>query len=251
MKRALFVSDIHIQSPQDPKYGLFLRFLDHLIAHPPGHLFLLGDIFDLWIADRPYFTQRYEAAAEKIRGLRARGTEVHYFEGNHDLDLRLYWQHKIGVDVQDSAAFYQIGALKVRVEHGDQMDPDDRGYLFLRWFLRTPFMRWMGRILPNALVRWIGEKASHASRDYTSRIKTTSDQRSVEVIRKHARTVYAENPFDVFVSGHVHVLEDSIQEAGGARFRCFNLGTWLKEPVVLEITEERMELRPVAALIGG
>lgn len=235
MTRALFVSDIHITSPQDPKHDLFVRFLDKILSSESGHLFLVGDIFDLWVADRPYFVDRFHVIIERIRELRARGWEIHYFEGNHDLDLKLFWQHKLGVDVQDSAAFYEIAGKRLRVEHGDLMDPDDRGYLFLRWLLRTPFMRAMGRALPNRLVRRIGERAAKASRDYTSNVKTTSESRSIEVIRKHAAKVYPERPFDIFVSGHVHVLEDSVQEVGANEFRCINLGTWLREPVVLQM----------------
>lgn len=234
MTRALFVSDIHIRSAQDPKHDLFLRFIEKLKANPPAHLFLVGDIFDLWIADRRFFVNRYPALIEALRGLRGKGTEIHYFEGNHDLDLRLFWQHQMGFDVQDSAAFYEINGKIFRVEHGDQMDPEDRGYLFLRWFLRTPVMRFLGRYLPDSVVRWIGERASHASRDYTSNVKTASRERSLTKVRTHAQKVYAEEPFDVFVSGHVHVLEDSTQEVGGRKFRCFNLGTWLDQPSVLE-----------------
>ncbi|MBX3021742.1 MAG: UDP-2,3-diacylglucosamine diphosphatase [Bdellovibrionales bacterium] len=251
MNRALFVSDIHISSPEDPKHGLFLRLLDKLKMQPPGHFFMVGDIFDLWIADRPYFVERFATLIEKIRELRAQGWEIHYFEGNHDLDLRRFWQHKLGVDVQDSAAFYQIAGKKLRVEHGDQMDPTDRGYLFLRWFLRTPLLRFLGRYLPNALVAWIGERASHASRDYTSNVKTASSQRSIDVIRRHAQKVYADQPFDIFVSGHVHVMEDSVQENGKNSFRCFNLGTWLKEPVLLEIEDKHSGFRRLEEFLGS
>lgn len=245
MNRALFVSDIHISSPNDERAELFGRFLDKAFEIKPKHLFLVGDIFDLWIADRNFFVESYSGIIAKLVRLKDAGVEVHYFEGNHDLDLDVFWKNKLGFDVHDSAAYFEIGGRVVRVEHGDQMDPEDRGYLFLRWLLRTPVVRAAGRHLPNGLVRKIGQHASETSRDYTSNVKVASDEKSIANIRRHAILAFQDQPFDLFVSGHVHVKEDSQQTAGKKHFRCINLGTWLKEPLILDMRDSSISLIPV------
>ena len=250
MNRALFVSDIHIKSPNDERAELFGRFLDKAFELKPKHLFLVGDIFDLWIADRNYFVDTYSTLIEKLVRLKTVGTEIHYFEGNHDLDLDVFWHKKLGFEVQDSAAYYEIGGKVVRVEHGDQMDPEDKGYLFLRWFLRTPAVRGLGRYLPNSAVRWVGMRASETSRDYTSNVKVASDEKSIQNIRTHAINAFEEKPFDIIVSGHVHVREDSEQVAGKKKFRCINLGTWLKEPLVLDLRTGECRLISVQRFIS-
>jgi len=249
VSRALFVSDIHISSPHDSRAGLFRRFIEKCRQDPPAHLFLVGDIFDLWVADRSFFVEAYQPLIDELLQLKHLGTEIHYFEGNHDLDLRLYWQHKLGFDVQDSAAFFELYGRCVRVEHGDQMDPEDRGYLLLRWFLRTAFMRFLGRALPNRWVRWIGRRASSASRDYTTQVKVASDEQVRAKIRDHALRVYPEKPFDLLLSGHVHVREDSELGVSGRKVRCVNLGTWLKEPLVFELKSEGGRLVAVEDLL--
>src|SRR5690606_10447535 len=124
----------------------------------------------------------------------------------------------------------------VRVEHGDQMDPDDKGYLFLRWLLRTPALRGLGRNLPNAAVRWIGERASRLSRDYTSQVKVISESEVRAKFLRHIDSAFAEKSFDVLVCGHVHVADDLTLDREGRTVRAFNLGTWLKEPLVLDLT---------------
>ena len=209
-------------------------------------LFLVGDIFDLWIADRRRFVREYKAVAEKIQLLRLGGMRVHYFEGNHDLDLRLFWQHQIGVDVHSEAAFFELNGVKLRVEHGDQMDPDDSGYLFLRWFLRTPLMVFLGRYLPNFVVDWIGQQASEKSRTYTTEVKSASDDQVREKIKAHALRAYTENEFDVLISGHVHVAVDMRFDA----FRCLNMGTWLKEPMVVWMDGAKVELIRVSEFMS-
>jgi UDP-2,3-diacylglucosamine hydrolase len=250
VSRALFVSDIHISSATDPKAGLFLRFLDVCTHAEVTDLFLVGDIFDLWIADRSYFTREYSDIIVKIRQVISSGIRVHYFEGNHDLDLRIFWQHQIGVDVYSEAAFFTVNGLKLRVEHGDQMDPDDRGYLFLRWLLRTKFMIALGRYLPNFAVRWIGRRASAKSRDYTSQVKAASDEEVRRKIREHARRAFSQTPFDILICGHVHVAEDTIEEYAGSKYRCINMGTWLKKPILLDLNGDHVELKSVEEFVG-
>lgn len=248
MKRALFVSDVHIKASQDPKCEAFLRFLKRCREIQVDDLFLVGDIFDLWIADRDFFIANYALVVESLKALHDSGTRVHYFEGNHDLDLDVFWREQLGFFVYDRASFFEIGDYTVRVEHGDQMDPEDRGYLFLRWFLRTPLMRWMGRNLPNAWVKWIGEKASGASREYTTSIKAATDEQVQSKIERHAYKVFEKRPFDILVSGHVHVADDRFFVVHGAKFRSVNLGTWLREPLVFEIHGEKARLIQVSAL---
>ena len=240
--KVLFVSDIHIGAPDDPRARLFTAWLDRVLADPPTHLFLVGDIFDLWIADRRYFIERYAAVIARLRRLRAAGCELHYFEGNHDLDLEVFWARDVGARVYDRPTLFELDGRRVLVEHGDQMDPSDRGYRFLRWLLRTPVVRALGRWLPNRVVRAIGERASRTSRHYTTEVRPSSEGRAREVIRAHVSRLLQAQNFDVFVAGHVHVIEDTV--VGQARV--FNLGTWLKEPRVLQMLGGVTTLLPIS-----
>ena len=250
MSRALFVSDIHISSPDDANYALFMRFLEKCLLIGVTDLFLLGDIFDLWISDRRYFTGRYQEVIARIRQLVACGVRIHYFEGNHDLDLRRFWQHQLGVHVYSEAAYFSLGGLRLRVEHGDQMDPSDQGYLFLRWLLRTPLLVLMQRYLPDWTVKWIGQRASRVSREYTSQVKVSTDTRACGIIRDHALRAYRQAPFDIIVSGHVHVREDATYGVESSEIRCINLGTWLKEEGrILELNGKSTRLMSVGEFL--
>jgi UDP-2,3-diacylglucosamine hydrolase len=242
MADAWFVSDIHIDSMQDPKARDFLAFLNTLTEDRPAtHLFLVGDIFDLWVGPHQYFVDRFEPIVQRLRQLVNSGVEVHYFEGNHDLHLQNYWQNNLGVQVHSGPEYFEINAKVLRVEHGDQTDPDDKGYRFLRWFLRTPPLRLLAHNLPQKAVSWIGTKASHASRDYTSQVKTIDSKTAIQKLRTHADKAYAQNPFDLLVNGHVHIVDDYQAE----NFRAINLGTWLEKPRALHISVTTPQLVPL------
>jgi UDP-2,3-diacylglucosamine hydrolase len=229
--RFVFVSDLHIQDCNDEKAKAFLLFLDQLIARPPRALFLLGDIFDLWLADRRLFVDRYRQIWQKVRTLVEVGVEVHYFEGNHDLDLEPFWGRVVGCRVHLGPALIHLGGLHARIEHGDEMDPEDRGYLWLRWWLRTGFMRWLGRSLPDAVIAWIGTRASHASRAYTTdKARALSEDSVRRKIHVHVERMKANQDFRLHISGHVHLVEDTEIMTSFGPVRVVNLGTWLTGP---------------------
>ncbi|NIV17719.1 MAG: hypothetical protein GWN47_04755 [Woeseiaceae bacterium] len=238
MASAIFVSDIHITSPECPRGQLFASFLRTLSGGQElTHLYLLGDIFDLWVADHRYFVDRYHEIIAELRRLRAEGVEVIYFEGNHDLHLRSYWSDRLGVAVHAGPVYVRHGETRLRIEHGDQMDPDDKGYRFLRWFLRTPPVRWLICNLPGAVIRRIGERASAASREYTSQTKTIESDEAVAKIRSHAKKAFDERPFDIILSGHVHVRDDCELEGRSGTFRSVNLGSWLDAPCYFALND--------------
>lgn len=238
MLNAYFVSDLHISSPQDARGVLFLHFLKSLgRANSVSHLFLVGDIFDLWVAAHQYFIDKYRAIIDEILRLRNEGVEIHYFEGNHDLYLRHYWGKEVGLTVHEGPAYFELGHQTVRVEHGDQMDPDDKGYRFLRWFLRTPPMKFLMCRLPGRLVVRIGERSSHTSRIYTSETKTITREETISKIRAHAEKVHAQMPFDLIISGHVHVRDQYLVQDGRIAFKSVNLGSWLDAPCYYQINE--------------
>ncbi len=238
MLNAYFVSDIHIGSPDEPRATLFLAFLRKLVGgQNASHLFLLGDIFDLWIAAHSYFIERYRPITDEIVRLRDEGVEIHYFEGNHDLYLRHYWDKEIGLAVHEGPAYIELGHQTIRLEHGDQMDPSDYGYRFLRWFLRTPPLKFLIPRLPGSLILRIGESASTHSRVYTSESKTITRKDTLRKIRTHAEGAYEETPFNLIISGHVHVRDQYLVQDGTIAFKSVNLGTWLDAPCYYQIDD--------------
>ena len=232
---AYFVSDVHLDSEADSRGHCFLQFLKELEKEKlVTHLFMVGDIFDLWVGDHGYFKQRYSNIISALVSLKKRGLEIHYFEGNHDLYLSKFWQDELGFIIHEGPEFFQLGPYRVRVEHGDQMDPDDRGYLFLRWFLRSPPVRFLSLSLPGKVLKWLGERASQQSRKYTSEVKTISKEESLSKLHIYAEKIFSSDPIDFFISGHIHIRSDKMI----GKTRVLNLGTWLDRPCYFQLSQE-------------
>lgn len=239
---AYFLSDVHLRNLDQPEAQVLLGLLEDMGSRIRAtHLFLVGDIFDFWLGGHEYFVRKFSPIVDHLRRIVSGGVEVHYFEGNHDLYLRDFWQDHLGIRVHVRAGLFQLGNLRVRVEHGDLMDPADRGYRFLRRLLRTPVIEYAGNRLPGGLLAQIGRVASRTSRRYTSQHKTISDERARTAVRSHAERTVHEEPFDLLITGHVHVRDEHEFEVDGRTVRSVNLGSWADSPCAFRITDTHQE----------
>lgn len=235
---AYFVSDLHLGEPEDQRTQLFLKFLKGLRGQSNcTHLFMLGDIFDLWIAHHFYFIYKFAVILEQLQRLLEEGVVIHYFEGNHDLYLKKYWQDELKICVHEGPVHIELDDLILRLEHGDEINPNDKGYIFLRWWLRTPLMKWVAHHLPENLLVQLGKLASQGSRQYTSEIKTQSQAMAKMMMLDHAHRVFSSQYFDLLIAGHLHVHEDRQVSEEGTNFRIINLGSWLEQPQVLRLAQ--------------
>jgi UDP-2,3-diacylglucosamine hydrolase len=232
------LSDLHLKSDKDPQSQALVSFLEEifLTASPEDTLVLLGDIFDLWVGGHQVFYENYKKAVDAIAKLKTKGVRIIFIEGNHDLHIEPFWEKKIGAEVYVQAYYLNLPGLVVRLEHGDEINQEDKAYLRLRAFLRHPILKFLAQNLPGVFWKFIGTKASQTSRSVSqkSRSKEGQDQRMIGQIRAHVQRAYNEKPFDLIVSGHMHIFDDwsfSLDARGpGALVRSINLGSWLTEP---------------------
>ncbi|WP_413612574.1 UDP-2,3-diacylglucosamine diphosphatase [Bdellovibrio sp. HCB-110] len=230
---AWFLSDIHLKTAEERNGKILLRFLRSLREKNPQdvHLFLLGDIFDLWVGGHTYFARKFQPLMDALRDLKQAGARITYIEGNHDVHVEGFFQKKLGIEVFVEAQYYLIEGLRVRLEHGDLINRNDEKYLKYRSIIRNPFIKPLGNILPGQFWDHIGNKASKKSRARSGHYRVSNEGPLIEMIRSHATKAYHEKPFDMIISGHMHVFDDHIVEVDGHKVRSINLGSWFEEKV--------------------
>jgi len=112
-----FFSDLHLKSINERNGQILLRFLHSLEKKSPVRLFLLGDIFDLWVSGHDIFRKKYRDLLDVLESLKKSGSEIYFFEGNHDLHIHPYWRDVLGAKVYTEAKIFDIDGLKIRCEH--------------------------------------------------------------------------------------------------------------------------------------
>ena len=118
--RSVFVSDVHLGT-RDAKVEYLLDFLRHV---RPQHLYLVGDILDLWkMRTGWHWTSLDNELVRTVTELARKGTRVTYIPGNHDELLRDFaGTHFNGIDIELRAVHETADGRRFLVLHGDEFD---------------------------------------------------------------------------------------------------------------------------------
>ncbi len=232
MSSAFFISDVHLSRLASPSGEALLSLLK--TAKDEASLFvILGDLFDIWVGSGKAFQEEYEPIISALKKLRKK-CPIYYFEGNHDFHLEKFWTTQMNFEIFSGPKDFEFGGLKIRAEHGDEINREDHGYLFLRWFLRTAPLKFLIENLPSSLVLKIGQRASKVSRDYTSGLTN----KSLKIFRDYAQVLAKNKSFDLLLTGHTHVPDDFKFDHDGKTSRLINLGSWFDGPHYLKISDQ-------------
>lgn len=235
-RRSYFVSDIHLENMEERNGQNLLRFFRYLaLQEQPCDLYLLGDIFDLWLSDHKVFIKKFEPLLSPLKELREKGSRLVYFEGNHDLHLKPFWQKKMGFQVYNKAHYEKIGKLSIRMEHGDLINLEDAAYLKWKRFTQGSITKFLAHSLPGVFWNFLGTRMSEKSRERSHQFRIDNEVEIRKMIHQHAIRSYNEKPFDLVITGHMHVKVDEVIEVDGKLIRNINLGTWrgVEEPPIL------------------
>lgn len=239
-----FLSDIHIKTNQDLSYQKLNDFLENQWQMSPGNIYLLGDIFDLWVSNHQIFITTYQRLITNLKRIKGQGYQIIYFEGNHDLHLEKYWKEELGFDVQKDIAYYQVDQFQIRVEHGDLINQKDEAYLRLRKFLRTPFMTFLAHNIPGRFWDYLGRRWSQQSRKNSQDYRVKKNDEIITMLRNHAKQEIQNKKFDAIISGHMHVKDffEFIYE--NKIVVSINLGSWFEGMSILKLeTKEKQSIK--------
>ena len=238
-----FVSDLHIKDVNDRQSNILLNFLNTFDKQPTAHqLFLVGDIFDFWLSNGRAFEKAFAPIVQKLKSLRESGLKIYYFEGNHDFHIDVFWSKKLGIPVYENAAIFQIANYKVRIEHGDFINPDDKTYLRYRANVRKPIIELLAHAIPSNLWKPVGDYVSSRSRRKSSSYSSDNADQIRQMIRDYAKKIQRVDDFDVLISGHMHIEDDYTFKTNTGTSRSINLGTWLDKPKVLRIDQTQIKM---------
>lgn len=236
--QAWFISDLHLKDLNERNSIILLRFLHSLADNPKAtHLFLLGDIFDLWVGGSDVFQKKFQNIVDEIVALKKKGLEVVYFEGNHDVHVKNFWENKFSIPVWTSAQIYQLGPYKVHLEHGDLMNPEDLAYLRYRSIIRQPLIAPLADLIPGKFLNEAGNFASRLSRKKSHVRRQNQQERIRKTIHTYADQAFAKDPFDYMITGHMHVRDEYQVGSAEKKGLSINLGSWFEETLALRLDE--------------
>jgi UDP-2,3-diacylglucosamine hydrolase len=132
----LFVSDVHLSAERPGRVAAFLDFL-RTRAPRAEALYLLGDVFDLWLGDDDLDSPNGEVVAA-LAALTRGGVPAYALHGNHDFLLGAGFTRASGCAILPDPTVVDLYGERVLVSHGDYLCTDDTDYLAWRAYSRTP-----------------------------------------------------------------------------------------------------------------
>jgi UDP-2,3-diacylglucosamine hydrolase len=132
----LFAADVHLSAERPERVQAFLEFLATAATRAEA-LYLLGDVFDLWLGDDDLDSPNGEVVAA-LAALTRAGVPVYALHGNHDFLLGPGFTRAAGCRLLPDPAVVTLYGEGVLASHGDFLCTDDTEYLAWRAYSRSP-----------------------------------------------------------------------------------------------------------------
>ncbi len=236
--KAIFISDTHLKSATDERYGQLLNFFNDIrdgkvkslidSAEAEGKatavtdLFIVGDLFDFWFCNKDKIYPEFILIINKLIELQKSGIHIHLSEGNHDFFMKEYFHNVLGMEVFEEWADVKIDSLRALIAHGDTTDKNNFKYLLFRKFLRSRVFYHFQRFVP-ARIRWALANASSVA----SKQMTIEDgDVLVEKMLSFAVDKFQED-YDAVIVGHCHIPVLRHYTVAGKRKTFVALGDWI------------------------
>ena len=237
-----FISDVHLGAPglknNRERELLFAKWLDE-IKDDVAELYLLGDIFDFWWDYKKVVPRGFTRILGRIADLADSGVDIHFFTGNHDLWAFDYLTEELGVTVHHNEIVREIKGKKFFLAHGDGLDANDKGYLFLKKIFTNKTLQWMfSRLHPNFAFA-LAHKWSKSRQIAKVNFIDEFDENK-EGLFKFAENFLKEELVDYFIFGHRHVM---LNTKIGESSNFILLGDWIKNYSYGVFDGENFELK--------
>lgn len=192
------LADAHLGGPGGAGEDL-VQELEKLEPRVCDLLLVLGDLFHVWVGDRRYETEEIRRLLPVLDGVRERGMELRYVEGNRDFFLADS-PYAGSFDSIGREQAFRIGGVRYLAVHGDGLNDRDWRYRFWRRLSKNPFSRSLSRHLPAGLARRVVSSMDRRLSETNFEHKACIPE---AVIRRYAQERLAEG-HDVMLLGHFH-----------------------------------------------
>lgn len=227
MQIAIF-SDLHLRFQEKDQVALFQDLLQKLLENPEANskgneLWLLGDIFDVFIGPFPEWRDRCPGVFQVLENLILAGWKILWIQGNHDFYVEELLR-PMGIEVSDSVVVRIINGKKIYLAHGDLVNQDDHKYLKWRaWTRSSSFKRALKWFYKSGGVRAIEALALQMSRRSRKRGPSIDKTGEIQSIFRSFARLKKREGYDMVILGHSH-----IEESLNSDDSCFlNLGSWV------------------------
>jgi UDP-2,3-diacylglucosamine hydrolase len=240
MAPALFISDLHL-APERP--GLVAAF--HLLASGRARgaaaLYVIGDLFDVWLGDDQLKEPLAAGVADALAALAASGTPVYLQRGNRDFLLGERFARAAGATLLPDAVVHDLHGTRTLIMHGDQLCTDDIDYQRWRALWQNPVHRRRASRLPYVVRRGISRFLRAGSRRATA----SKPEQIMDVNAGAVAAAMNEHQVTRLIHGHTHRPARHEFNVDDRACERYVLADWYQTGSYLEVSPEAITPRPI------
>ena len=155
-----FISDLHLHPDEHQTFRAWRHYLETTSADA---LFILGDLFEVWVGDDVTGdADGFEALCAKLLTQAAMVRPVYLMHGNRDFLIGSVFCQQTRVQLMDDPTVLRLGGERVLLSHGDSLCLSDTDYQTFRTEVRSS--RWQQDFLARPLA-----ERSRIARDMRNR----------------------------------------------------------------------------------
>ena len=200
--KTLFISDLHLDPQRSDIQDCFNQFINSCLldADNIDALYILGDLFEVWIGDDAS-VPLYQQAIEQLKQLSSIGIKLFVMHGNRDFLLGAEFAEKTGSILIPDPYIITLKHEKILLSHGDCFCTDDKDYMQFRKQVRNT--NWQ----TNFLAKTIDERVDIATAmREASQLKGQQEQQYqiTDVNQADIEDIMLEHDVKTMIHGHTH-----------------------------------------------
>lgn len=234
---SLFIADLHLSEQRPDITAAFLLFLQHKAIEADA-LYILGDLFEVWIGDdnpSPLVSE----VAKAIKALSAQSVPVYFCHGNRDFLLGQGFSKRSGMILLEPLTVVDLYGTPTLVMHGDSLCTLDIGYQkFRAWWDQ----KWWQKLILS-LPLWYRQHLARKARRVSAMDKKGKTSDIMDVTPDEVPKVMAERQVQHLIHGHTHrPAVHPLQLADGSAAQRYVLGDWYSQSSYLDVSASAWQL---------
>lgn len=228
LSKTWFISDLHLD-PEHPEITNRFKRLLGLCDETVDDIYILGDLFEVWIGDDEQSTLHDEIALQLKKAI-SHGTKIHFMHGNRDFLIGRKFLNSAGCDLLPEEAKINLYGTPVLLMHGDTLCTQDTAYLRARKFAHNKMIQKIFLWLPISIRKKIAASARNASTKHT----TTTDAAIMDVTQSEVESMMQKHDVIHLIHGHTHRPDIHAFQANVAKMTRIVLPAWHGDVSVFE-----------------
>ena len=141
-----FISDLHLKPEEPLTFDAWARYLRHT---PADAVFMLGDLFEVWVGDDSALPGSFEAQCGEVLRQASAARDVFFMRGNRDFLVGSDFLSRCRVGDLADPTLLTFDEHTYLLTHGDLLCTDDVAYQQFRQQVRAP--EWQSAFLARPL----------------------------------------------------------------------------------------------------